>query len=90
MNFTQYLLPDGRKKPMEIFMPDEVEEIASQLTQKGYEFEAEILTTGEVSLECVYGEGESAAIEIVPNGPDVISAVEKLVRDALQYDLAHQ
>ncbi len=82
--FTQYLMPDGRKRPMFFDTTPELYADAKQVIDKGYRFEAEILSTGEVSLT-VYDpwEEEDIAIELCFNGPGIDYAVAKLVKNAL-------
>jgi hypothetical protein len=91
--FTQYLRPDGRRAQVEIDMPEEIERKAQQIIAAGYVFEVEHLTTGHASLTIADpSKGEDVAIEVVPNGPAVPDAVERLVRsfnpetDAIDYD----
>ncbi len=85
MRFTQFLLPDGRTRPMTINRFPEVESLASRVVDAGGILESEVLTTGEVSLTCerdVNGERETLAIEIVKNGPGVLGGVDRLVATA--------
>ena len=78
--FTQYLLPDGRKRAVEFSVSGEEAIIARRVLDKGLRFEAEVLTTGEVSLTIFDPEKEEdVAIEVVPNGPEVPKAVSALV-----------
>ena len=63
----------------------EVEQQATEVEKAGGVFEAEMLLTGEVSLTCERdrdGEIEVLAIEVVPNGPEVPAAVDRLVATA--------
>jgi hypothetical protein len=84
--FTQYLLPNGQKRQEWIDRPADIEEKARAVIAAGGRFEAEVLRTGQVSLEVIRdaadGETESVAHEICANGPDVPIAVDKLVNDA--------
>jgi len=52
--FTQYHLPNGRRTQEE-FETDSasIEYLAHKIIEAGGRFEAEILTTGEVSVTCV-------------------------------------
>lgn len=82
--FTQYLMPDGRTREMLVAVPDHVYLQAKELMADGYEFEAEILMTGEVSLTVVdTTEEEDIAIQICPNGPGIHGYIEKLISEAL-------
>ena len=78
VEFTQYLRPDGRPKQIVIDRPQHLYEKARQIIESGYWFEAEVLTTGEVSLTVSDAHGDHA-FEIVPNGPDVPAAVDRLI-----------
>lgn len=79
--FTQYLRPGTSFtgcKPVAIDRPDHVADKAKQIIAAGYRFECEILTTGEVSLTITDDEADHA-IEVVPNGPGMGEAVDRLV-----------
>ena len=78
--FTQYLRPNGRKTPVEVERPSEVESKAFALIEKGYVFECEQLTTGDVALT-LYDPHEEldVGIRVVSNGPAVLEAVDELV-----------
>lgn len=82
--FTQYLAPDGRKKPVYIERPRSVFEKASDIVAKGFRLECEVLIGDLVSLT-IAGDDEDLAIEVVPNGPGVPEAVDKLI---LGFDIA--
>lgn len=84
--FTQYLRPDGRKRAVSIERPAEVVEVAHRLITAGYRFECEELATGHVSLTVVdpHDEGD-IAIQVVPNGPEVPNAVDRLIADAMKH-----
>jgi hypothetical protein len=86
--FTQYLRPDGRTRDEWIDgRPPEIEQLAQQFIAAGGKFEAEVLTTGYVSLTAVFemnDEMEDIAIRVVPNGPEVLTAVDELVREAVE------
>jgi hypothetical protein len=77
--FTQYLRPNGRAAPVSIDMSPETEALAAELGGAGYRFEIEVLRTGDVSMDCSRGPDDVLAIEVVPNGPAVVEAVERLV-----------
>lgn len=89
IKFTQYCLPDGRKKQIHLTCDDsECVRKAEALTDAGYELEIEILHTGEVSMtverDCpVTGDREQLDHQVCSNGPAVPVHVKKLI------DLAH-
>lgn len=88
ISFTQYMRPDGRKVPVSIEMPDEIEALAHVFIESGGWFEVEHLTTGHASLTACHivdGEPDDIAIRVVQNGPPVVQAVEELVREAVSW-----
>lgn len=77
--FTQFMRPDGRPVEVSIERPDHVAAKAKSIIDRGYRFECEHLTTGEVSLT-VAGEDDDLDIEICSNGPGLVGpAVDRLV-----------
>ena len=83
--FAQYLLPDGRQREINIDLDPEQEEVGRKLLGNGVRLEAEILTTGEVSITAEFDGSEdyiSLAHEIVPNGPGIREAVCRLLETA--------
>lgn len=82
--FTQYLRPGGRKRAIEIDRSPEIEELAAEFMRRGGYFECEELSTGDVSLTACHPDCEEGdcAIEIVPNGPEIEDAVDRLVLKA--------
>jgi len=82
--FTQYLRPHGEQRAVNIERPPEIEGMARLFIASGGRFEVEELTTGEASLTAVKF-GRDVAIEVVPNGPDVPAAVDRLVRTTQAY-----
>jgi len=87
--FTQFLRPNGRRRPTEIDMPSEIEDLAKSFIEAGGWFECEELTTGHASLTACWKDDQEGskdiAIEVVENGPPVVEAVERLVRKAAAY-----
>lgn len=80
--FTQYVMPNGRKRPVSIEVARDVAEKADQLIESGLAFECEVLATGHVSLTITDPvEGDDLAIEVLQNGPGIREAVEKMVRE---------
>lgn len=89
--FTQYLLPNGRTRAESVDRPQEIEDLARQFMKRGGRFEAEILTTGHVSITAcieIGGEPTDIAIRVVANGPAVLDAVDEVVREAAEFDEA--
>lgn len=87
--FTQYLRPDGRKKPISVEMPKEIEESAYRFIEAGGWYEAEVLEGGIVSLTaCFVTEDDGPqdiAIELADNGPGIKESVAKLVYSSVEY-----
>lgn len=85
--FTQYLLPDGRKRAVKWECTSHEQEIkARALLDAGAIFECEMLQIGNVSLTCELkdneGEMQTLAHEICENNPQVVDAVARLVEAA--------
>lgn len=89
--FTQYLLPDGRMRSVDVERPPEIEALAEGYIARGGWFECEVLTNGDVSLTACWDreDGDNdVEIEIASNGKEVLEAVDRLVRRAtLREDL---
>ena len=88
IEFTQYILPNGRKELIKIDRGPAYDKKASALRKAKCRFEAEILRTGEVSLTCEQEESDgnwlTLSIEVVPNGPGILEAVDRLIDNALK------
>lgn len=82
--FTQYLLPRGERKAVHVYRPYAITAKARHIMALGYTFECEILTNGRISLT-IAGKNTDVGIQIVPNGQDVLGAVDRLV---LEFDEA--
>lgn len=81
--FTQFILPNGERRPRTFNADREVEALADELIAAGYRFEVEVLRTGQVHLDCCGAAlDEPLAMQICDNGPPVVAAVERVVRDA--------
>lgn len=80
--FMQYLRPHGETSSVTIDRPADIEKLAHEFMIRGGRYEAEILTTGEVSLTAVMDD-DDIAIEVCVNGPDVVEAVDRLVRGSV-------
>lgn len=79
--FTQYLRPNGTPKPVTINIADDLSGHLDAIGKVGARLECEVLTTGEVSLTIFDPELEQDFdIELVPNGPGVPDAVDRLIR----------
>ena len=83
IEFTQYLLPDGRQKKVLIARHPDIEEIANKLIDMGCHFDIEILTTGVISMTCEQDE-VLLGIQLCPNDNTVPGCVDKLILEAEQ------
>lgn len=78
--FTQYLMPDGRTREITINCSEDIHAKAMEIIKNGYRLEAEMLRTGEISLTVFHiDEEEDVEMELVPNGPEVPLAVDRLI-----------
>ena len=77
--FTQFMRPDGRAVPVFIARPQPIVEKAQRIIASGYRFECEHLSDGHVSLTIANDKRGDVDIEVVPNGPEVPVAVDRLV-----------
>lgn len=74
--FTQYIRPDGREGSISIERPEAIEMMARTIIEKDGYFEAEVLTTKQISLtaetEDEEGEIKLLAIELCENNSSTI------------------
>jgi hypothetical protein len=90
--FTQYMLPDGHKVERYLERPDDIVDQANQLDKVGVVLEMEMLRdmatvslTAEMLPDSAYNNGpneEVLAMEVVPNGPEIVDAVDRLITTA--------
>ena len=82
--FTQYLRPMGTPVKIEVNRPPEIEAMAQELIADGCRLEVEVSMTGEVSFTVEHEDCEATviAMEVVPNGPTVLPAVDRLITEA--------
>jgi hypothetical protein len=82
--FTEFVLPDGRQEGGGFNRPDNVADKADAIREAGYRFEIERLRTGHISMTiagyCPQAEEETdVAQRVVPNGPEVLEAVDSMI-----------
>lgn len=84
IEFIQFMYPNASRVPVSIEMPEEIEKLANELKAEGCRFEIEALPgLGIVNMDIQPPGGEGTfAVEVVPNGPEVVEAVTRLVRNA--------
>lgn len=78
MAFTRFSLPNGHKSDEIIDVPAATARLARIITAKGFRFEVELLTTGEVHMDCCDNERQLWSI-VRENGPGMRLAVQELV-----------
>ena len=78
--FTQYKMPHGKKVDVTIARSDNIADKAHKLIDDGFIFECEMLMTGAISLTISDGK-QDLAIELCTNGPEVLSAVDRLISE---------
>lgn len=83
MDWTQFLVPDGTTRPVQIDLTPELEAMAKAVEGFGYRFECETLDDGYVFFDCCNADEEIANI-MVKNGPSVPIAVAELVARSYQ------
>lgn len=77
---TQFIMPHGTPRPMYAWVTKSAHDKASQIIKAGYKFEAEVLTTGEVSLTVADPvAGKDVAIEVCGNGPELVDAMDRMI-----------
>jgi len=79
VEFTQYLMPDGRKTSVRIERSEAVATRAKEIVAAGFRFELEMLSDYKTVSLTIADDKEDLAIEVVPNGPGVLIAVDRLV-----------
>lgn len=77
--FTQYTCPYGRIVKVNIDRPASIAEMAYKIIGAGYRFECELLNNQEVSLTVSNEDEGDMDGELVPDGPEVPLAVDRLI-----------
>jgi len=81
VDLTQYMMPDGRQVPVTINLDESLRPQYDRMKEDGRRFAAEMLRTSEISLTIEdIQEEEDIDIRIVPNGPEVPTAMEDMLR----------
>lgn len=86
--FTQFLRENreagfrpGQRRTVWTTVSPELKAMADAITAAGYKFECEELSNMHVHLDCC-NDDHALANAVVPNGPGVVPAVEKVIRRA--------
>lgn len=86
VHFTQFLRPDGRRRPNTIDRPDDIGLAAQELVAAGCHLDIEELQTGDISMsverEDDEGETEVLSNRVCDNGPPVPVNVDEMIREA--------
>lgn len=81
IEFTQYLMPHGRQIAVRIECPEDVAAKARGIIAAGFRFECEMLNDYTTISLTIVGDKADHAIEVVPNGPEVPKAVDRMILD---------
>ena len=81
IDIVQFMRPDGRQNPQKTDLPIRFKEAYDEMLTAGCRFEAEVLTTNEVSITITHPEHGDLGIEIIPNGPKVPEAMNRLMEE---------
>src|SRR5260221_6538289 len=76
---TQYLMPNGKRIKSQTDLPISIKDDYDDMIKHGCRLEAEVLSTGNVSVTISDGE-EDLEIEIIENGPEVRKAIIDMIR----------
>jgi len=88
---TQFLRPNGRRNEGHFTTTAEVALLAAELIERGYRFECEELSTGQVHVDCCgplpagdddEGEDGAVAVFVCPNDERVLAEFDTMVRRA--------
>lgn len=80
IEFTQYLMPDGRAQSVRIDRPEAISSKADRIIEAGYRFECEMLSDYRtISLTITDPDMGDVAIKVVPNGPGVPEAIDAMI-----------
>ena len=85
---TQYILPNGKTKNLEVCIQGYESQLAEKLVLAGYIFEAEILNIGLVSITCIHPEsedGEPCGHVISKNDIQIDEKMKQLIRSSYKH-----
>ena len=79
IEFTQFLMPNGRRTTVWIERPSNIVKKAQKICAAGFRFETEMLSDYRtISLTIAKADGDYA-IKVVPNGPSVPEAIDQMI-----------
>ena len=80
VDVIQFMRPSGRQDPTSTILPWDLQQECDAMRLAGCRFEAEVLTTGEVSVTIFDTHEEiDIAIAVIPNGPGVQPAMARML-----------
>jgi anti-sigma regulatory factor (Ser/Thr protein kinase) len=82
VDVLQFVLPSGMEHKATTDLPDEASEDYKNMVKSGCRFEAEILTTGEVSVTISDGD-QDIDISVTSNGPEVPAGMVEMLKRRL-------
>jgi len=88
IELVQFLRPDGRQARRWVERGPEIERMAKTLQASGVSIEAEVLTSGLVSLKCVVRDASLdepyvLSSRLCKNVPGVLDAFDDMIREAI-------
>ncbi|MBU1145896.1 MAG: hypothetical protein KJ971_08630 [Firmicutes bacterium] len=87
LEIIQYMMPDGRKVPNSLTIPDELGEKVAKIKEAGYVFCCEMLQTGHVALYVSDDvNGVDVGTEIAENRECENKPVNALIRMIKEFD----
>ena len=81
IEFTQFLMPSGRPDQVWIERPNAIVKKAAEIRAAGFRFETEMLSDYRTISLTIAGDNGDYAIEVVPNGPSVPEAIDRMISD---------
>lgn len=84
IQFTQYLMPHGRKDTVRIDRPADIAAKANAIFEAGYSLGCEMLSDYRTISLTVEDEDGDFDIEVCANGPEVPAAVDRLITRAAE------
>jgi len=80
VDVIQFMRPSGRQNPTSTILPFDLQDEYDRMRLAGCRFEAEVLSTGEVSVTIFDTHEEiDIAIAVLPNGPGVQPAMARML-----------
>lgn len=75
----QYMRPNGRPLIRSTELPVTVKPLYDDMTARGFRFEAEVLSTGLVSIT-ISDDNSDVDVDVVPNDPSIQNAMVKMLK----------